>query len=287
MNAILVVALLTLPTQDERTERSATAVLDEAEAAFIDQEYERTILLVEATLARGPSLSIEERKRAYMLEGMSVAIARSPELAEPSFRMLLRLDPTFGLDPTAPPKILSPFKKVQAEEAALREQERAHARQKLSETVTLNVSIPDAVRGGQPVAVYVEISEGDARITGAAVQFRRRGKAEVSRFGLERQGTRWVTQIPGGLTASSEGFVLESWVTVDDGGGPLKSAGSPEAPFLTYVASGEVDDDTLFIGVAAGAGAVAGVALLGVGAWIGAQALLSPPQSELGIVRVP
>jgi hypothetical protein len=204
-------------------------------------EYDRVAELTTLALGR-TDLALADKLVAYALQGSALAITADPVDAEKPFRLLLRAEPQFVLPDATPPKILAVFRKVEAEERAIRAEFVAIERERLVATLKLEAVAPRRVRGGRTLRFEYRLRDSQGAVETVRVQYRRRGEAEFTSLPLARGDAGiWAGQIPGEWTASDIDFVLEYFVVAADDVGPLLMAGNSAAPQSLAVPAGQVD----------------------------------------------
>lgn len=192
-------------------------------------EYDQVLPLVQEVLSR-EGVPIEQTLDAYVLEGSCLAIMGNPIDAEGPFRRLLRGRPDFELPVDTPPKIMSVFRKVQAEERAIAEQMEALTRKRIIEGMSLSGEVPQELKGGRPVPLEFVLKDPSAAAQTVRVQYRKKGESAYSSLALQNDGSgRWRASIPGEWTANDNGAELELFVEALDKNGPLLTQGSATA----------------------------------------------------------
>ncbi|MCC7072257.1 MAG: hypothetical protein IT383_13095 [Deltaproteobacteria bacterium] len=246
---LLVVALATSPAALAGAPVPATSHLDNAElikrarAQFAELEYDAVLPLVTELLARGDAVPIDVRLDAYVLEGSCRAIVGDPIEAEKPFRALLRGRPDFELPRDTPPKIMSVFRKVQAEERAIVDEMRTLTRARHVREMELVGAHPSALQGGRPATFSYLLKDPNGAASAVRVQYRKQGEPAFSSLALLRDqvtGT-WRGVLPAEVTANPGGATLEFYVETADAAGPLLSAGSATAPLTAALTPGQVD----------------------------------------------
>jgi hypothetical protein len=232
-------------------------------------EYDQVLPLVQEVLKR-EGVPIELTLDAYVLEGSCLAIMGNPIDAEAPFRRLLRGRPDFELSEETPPKIISVFRKVQAEERAIAEQMEALTRRRVVSGMALLGEHPENLRGGRPVYFDYLLKDPTLAAQTVRVQYRRKGEPAYSSLALMRDDTgRWSGQIPGEWTANEGGVQLEMYIEALDKKGALVAAGTAAEPLRRDIAEGQVDRSapppmpawSMWVG----AGTTAALALAGAG----------------------
>lgn len=240
---VLSAGTLAQPATDEGSEAgtSSADTLAEAQALYDALEYDRVIPLTKQVLA-GEDVSREQKLQAYLLQGMSLAIVGDPVEAEGPFRLLLREDITFDLPDNTPPKILQAWRKVQAEERALYEEEEKMRIERISRQMEFRGEPPPTLEGGRPLRFHFGIKDPSSVIDGVRVLYRKQGEAGYSSLALKRgDDGGWVGAVPGEWTANEEGLVVELYLEADGLGRVLKRKGAPDAPLYVTVSSGTAE----------------------------------------------
>lgn len=86
----------------------SSAQLQEAEAAYVEVDFETTLRAAQTAIDSG-ELSPSELARAYELLGVSAVALGDPEAAREVFLRMLSIDPERQLDDTVPPRFRQPF----------------------------------------------------------------------------------------------------------------------------------------------------------------------------------
>lgn len=218
--------------------QSTTALLEKAQAAYSNQDYDQAVPLAEEVLRR-PDVPTEQKLDAYRLLGSSNAILADPQLAERSFRLLLRLKPDFALPVDTSPKIAGVFRKVQAEESALADQVATMGRARLVEQLELAGDLPRRAFGGYPIAISLRLKDPTGAVEAVRLPYRRTGQGEYSSVALARMPDgSWQGRVPGEATANPDGMKLEYFLETADRRGPLLQVGSPARPLTVDVTAG-------------------------------------------------
>lgn len=228
---------------------SAASPLDHAEllkrarAQYEQLEYEAVLPLVTELLARGDDVPVELRLDAYVLEGSCRAIVGDPIEAEKPFRALLRGRPDFELAADTPPKIMSVFRKVQAEERAIVVELRNLNRERHIREMDLTGQHPSKLVGGRPAVFAYQLKDPNGAATAVRVQYRKKGEPAFSSLALLRDDVtgKWKGMLAGEVTANQGGAELEFYVETTDQDGPLLTRGSAAAPLVAAIAPGQVD----------------------------------------------
>lgn len=201
-------------------------------------EYDQVIPLSAALLARD-DLTIDQRLEAYKLQGCAKAIVEDPVDAEKPFRLLLRARPDYALPASTTPKILSVFRKVQAEEQALARQLREVDRSRVISNLRLLGEVPKEAAGGRPLNFSYRLKDPTGAVEAIRLPYRRRGQKVFSSLALERSDAGdWRGAIPGEFTADPSGFTLEYYVETGDADGPLLTIGNALTPKTVAVTAG-------------------------------------------------
>lgn len=218
-------------------------LLARARAQYEQLEYEAVLPLVTELLARGDAVPIELRLDAYVLEGSCRAIVGDPIEAEKPFRALMRGRPDFELAADTPPKIMSVFRKVQAEERAIVFEMKKLNRARHISDMDLVGAHPAKLVGGRPAAFAYLLKDPSGVATAVRVQYRKKGEPTFSSLALLRDEVtgRWRGMLSGEVTANQGGAQLEFYVETSDQDGALLTRGSAAAPLVADIAPGLVD----------------------------------------------
>jgi hypothetical protein len=204
-------------------------------------EYDQVLPLVQEVLSRD-GVPIEEKLDAYVLEGSCLAVIGNTIDAEGPFRRLLRGRPDFDLPSDTPPKILSVFRKVQAEERAITEQMETLTRARTVKEMALLGEHPQNLKGGRPIVFDYVLKDPAVAAHTVRVQYRKKGEPAYSSLALQRGvAGYWRGQIPGEWTANDSGVVVEMYIETLDAKGPLLMVGSATQPMVRDIAPGQVD----------------------------------------------
>lgn len=233
-----------------------------------------------------PDAQIELRLDAHYLLGSAHAILGDIVAAEKQFRFLLRGRPDLDLDPETSPKILAIFRKVQAEERAIRAQVRELERAQTIAELELNSEVPETTTGGEPLVFTFRLRDRRGAVAAVSVAYRRPGETAYSSLALQLDEIgRWAGTIPGEATENEDGFSLEYFVaTRDREGESLLLHGNADEPWRLRVEPGTVSDARPlwarpWIWIAAGAAVIATVVGLMV-VYFQAIAVTSSPMGE-------
>ncbi len=230
------------PPRDPALASVSTAELMQRAKELHDQlEYDKVLPLVTEILTRGDAVPIDTQLDAYVLEGSCLAITGKPIDAEGPFRRLLRGRPDFDLPNDTPPKILSVFRKVQAEEQAIARQMEELTRKRIIKGMQLIGDVPDTLKGGRPIVFDYLLKDPALAVTTVRVQYRKKGETAYSSLALKSAEGRWRGRIPGEWTANEGGAQLQMYVETLDATGPLLTVGAAGAPVVRDIAPGEVD----------------------------------------------
>ena len=266
-------------------------LLKRARIQFEQLEYEAVLPLVAELLARGDAAPIELRLDAYVLEGSCRAIVGDPVEAEKPFRALLRGRPDFELPAETPPKIMSVFRKVQAEERAIVFEMGRLTRERHIREMDLIGAHPAEVTGGRAARFSYHLKDPNGAASAVRVQYRKRGEPSFSSLALLRDEAtgKWLGQLPGEVTANDGGTELEFYIETTDADGPLLTRGSAAQPLRAAIAPGQVDRSAPPPlppwAVWAGAGSTA--ALLAAGAGFGVGVIVVQQQYDAqGVLAV-
>lgn len=221
--------------------KDASTLLERAHALVADLEYQRALPLVERALA-ADSLGHEQKLSAYLLQAKCYAAVKDPLFAEKPFRLLLRANPSYELDPKTSPKIIAVFRKVQAEERAIRTQLAALERKRIIETISLQGALPEEAKGGLPLLFHFRLRDPTGAVDRIEVPYRRQGERSFSILALQvDEAGRWHGSIPGEWTSTDEGFDVQFLVRAVDRVGPLLTIGSEAAPRSLVVMPGQLE----------------------------------------------
>lgn len=271
------------------TTQSVSELMAAARQLNEQLEFDRVLPVVREVLSR-QGVSIEVQLDAYVLEGSCLAIIGNPIDAEGPFRRLLRGRPDFELPAETPPKIISVFRKVQAEERAIADQMEALTRKRIVERMSLRGDVPQALQGGRPLALDFILQDPSAAARSVRVQYRRQGDGAYSSLALSNDGSgRWRGAIPGEWTANDHGAQVELFVEAVDQKGPLLTRGSAAEPILRSISPGQVDLSgppplppwSVWVGV----GATAAIAAAGLGFGVGVSATQQAYDEQVNLAR--
>lgn len=269
-------------------EAEPAAALEAANEAFAALEFESVLAAAEQVLASDDA-TVDQRMDAYFLQGSALAVMGRGVDAETSFRYLLRGRPDFDVAENAPPKIVGVFRKVQAEERAIRTQVAELERRRVLESLALSGEPSDRPKGGVPIVFVYSVQDPTQSVSSVRVRYRRSTAGDFSSLALERgEGGQWHGQIPGEWTENDDGFELQYFTSTYDGAGSeLISEGTAAAPHKLQVEAGTIAQagpfyaQPWFWAVSAGA-------LLAVGAAVGTVIVVAtlPPASGLPVNRL-
>jgi hypothetical protein len=236
-------------------------------------EYDQIPPLAEAVLAADDATA-DEHLEARRFLGSALAIVADPVDAEPAFRLLLREKADFDLPDSTPPKIISVFRKVQAEEKALSTQLQAAQRARLAQSIRVLGDPPRTGQGGLPVHFSFRVRDVGGAVEVVRVPYRRAGQPTFSALALERTDDgAWKGQLPGDFTASPSGFSLQYFVEAADSVGRLAGVGTEVSPLVLVVSAGQVP--TARVRLPRWVAYLAGGLTLGLGAAGGSFGLLT------------
>ncbi|MEL6545889.1 MAG: hypothetical protein AAFQ82_14765, partial [Myxococcota bacterium] len=230
------------------------------------------------------NLESEMRIEAYLLKGSVLAILGDPVAAERPFRRLILLSPNYELADGTSPKIMGVFRKVQAEENAIREEARRFELARIIASLKVEGTAPERTQGGQPLEFQYKILDPQQSLDRVAIQYRREGDLAFSSLALQldKQGF-WRGTIPGEWTASPQGFVFQYFLSSFAADStPLIQSGSSSEPLELSIEAGEVDQGppfyrTFWFWSAVGAAVVA----TGIATYIAVEDARSLPDSDL------
>jgi hypothetical protein len=138
------------------------AQLEEAEAAYLDVDFERTLAASQAAIDSG-ELGPTELARAYELLGVSAAALGEPEVAQDCFLRMLSIDEDRELDDTVPPRLRGPF--MEARGTLTARPDRLTVEVVLARAYSaLRITLNDPFQMIQGVRVHVRV-EGDTEWT--------------------------------------------------------------------------------------------------------------------------
>lgn len=208
---------------------------------YNDLDFDRVVPYADAVIAN-QSVSAELQLDAYVLKGSALAIIGDPVEAETPFRLLLRSRPGFEFPPETAPKIVSVFRKVQAEERAIGQQLVALQRERVMKSLELSGEHPSAVVGGTPVVFTYVLKDPLRGVEAVSVRYRKAGERAYSSLALKSDGNDgWSGAIPADWTTNDAGFVLEYYFESKDSVGPLLVVGSAAEPRSAQVSPGAPD----------------------------------------------
>ncbi len=216
-------------------------VLSQARAALDALEFAQALVLADALVHR-PDATRPMQVEGYWLHGQAIAVVADPVEAEPSFRTLFRLEPTFEPAGDPGPKILAVFRKVQVEERRIADELARRAREELVAHLTLTGAGPDRVRGGRPAPFSYRLKDPTGAVDELKVAYRLKGStAPFSMLALERaEDGQYVGAVPGEVTANEGGAALEYFVEATDAKGRLVGQGDAAAPLTVELTAGRV-----------------------------------------------
>lgn len=136
----------------------ASAQLDDAEAAYLDVDFERTLNAAQAAINSG-ELEPGELARAYELLGVSAAALGDPDTARDCFLRMLSVDEERQLDDTVPPRLRAPF--MEARGALTARPDRLHVEVVLARAYSaLRVALTDPFEMIQGIRIHVRVEGG-------------------------------------------------------------------------------------------------------------------------------
>lgn len=259
--------------------------------ARAEREYEA--LELEAVLRTTSALSALDEVpdgvfvRAQVLRGGALAVLGRIVEAETPFRLVLRVRPGFDLPPDTPPKILTVFRKVQADERALAAELAEIRRQRLRAGLEVRPRLPDTHPGGLPLSVEVDVEDPARGVAQVVLSYRMGLTGSYDTLSLAREPAGpWRAVVAAERTASPDGVVMCWYVEARAADGALLTqVGRPDAPRVTEVTPGVPSDHaaitskwwfwTSVVAVVA-AGTVSAVVI--------ARSQASLPDSDLGAV---
>lgn len=229
------------PTADELKRSAVPELMEKVRALDRSLELDQLVPVAQELVSRADA-PLELKRDAWMMLGSALVILGDPVAAERPFTQMLRVSPGFELPSTVEPKVALVFRKVMAEERELARALAIAERADLSRSVTLTPVPLAASKGGQPVPFETAVVDPSQSVRVVRVAYRRRGEPAYSSLALVRdeQGTVWRATLAAGLTENEQGLTLEYYFEASDPQGPLKTAGTAEAPMTLDLAPGRV-----------------------------------------------
>ncbi|MBI3179665.1 MAG: hypothetical protein HYZ27_08375 [Deltaproteobacteria bacterium] len=250
--------------------KSTQALLTEAKALFDGLEYDKVIPAAEAVLARADA-NVEMKLDAHLLLGSSLAIVGRQVEAERAFRLLLRGRPDYELPAQTSPKIVAVFRKVQAEERTIAEQERELRRSRIMKELRLEMDLEQEAVGGRPLIFEAKLRDPGRAVEEMRLHYRRAPSDPFSILALKGNDAGvWHAEIPGEWTENDQGFVLEYFLTTHQiDGTDLLKRGDAISPLKIPISPGTVSENRPYYKSPWFWAAVVGAAVsLGVGTWV-------------------
>jgi hypothetical protein len=178
---------------------------------------------------------------AYRLQASALAGSDQASEAERPFRMVLRLKPDFELPAQTKPKIMSVFRKVQAEEKELLRQSQALTRARVVQNMALVGEPPAKAYGGYPVRFDFRLKDPTGAVDSVVIPYRHVGQVPYSTVALARdEAGAWKGALAGDVTANEQGLLLEYYVETRDKNGALVTMGTEKDPLRLEVTPGMV-----------------------------------------------
>jgi hypothetical protein len=279
------------PASEDLKGLSNDELLKKAKALYDQLEYDQVLPYVEQLLGRGDGVPSNIRLDAFLLQGSCYAIVRDPIEAEKPFRALLRVRPDFEMPADTPPKIMGVWRKVEAEERAIREETDKALRAKIINDMAIVGEHPTAVKGGRAVSFNYLVKDPALAVKVVRVQYRKKGEPAYSSLALLRDEAtgHWRAQVPGEWTANDSGATMEFFVETLDDKGPLVVAGNAAAPLIAELAAGQVDRSSppplppwaVFVG----AGTTGALLVAGAGFGAGMQVVQQQYDAQKNLAR--
>jgi hypothetical protein len=212
-----------------------------ARAAYEAQDQQRTLALL-APLLASATLDDHDRATALRLAGCAHMVLEDRPAAVAAFRASFAFEPDAALEPPLASSIdaRSLFEVARGEwRAALVNEMEDHAAELAQ--LALDVRAPGHARGGQPIAIAVEVSGPTQLLSRVELSYRRRGQGTFTLLSHRLAPTVTSAQfvIAAEATDSARPFVLEYHVTLRHPTGfDLRRAGDPDHPRLIAIAAG-------------------------------------------------
>lgn len=262
------------------------SLLKEAHKLYGELEYDRVVPIAEQILEI-KGTTIQQKLDAYLLKGSCLAILGQTLEAEKTFRLLLRVEPSFDVKANVSPKILAVLRKVQHEERALAEQLQALERQRIIAQLAISGLPPNSAIGGQPIAFELDVTDPFGAVHAVSLRYRRIIENAYSSLALQRDDRgMWISKIPAEWTANDGGFQMEYFIsTADLQGRELITSGTAQAPHRIEISSGTIPSDPFYTST----WFWIGTAALVVGSAVGGFFIFrdsSAPATDLGTINV-
>jgi hypothetical protein len=262
------------------------SLLRDAHKLYGELEYDRVVPIAEQIL-QIKDTTIQQKLDAYLLKGSCLAILGQTLEAEKTFRLLLRIEPSFDVKASVSPKILSVLRKVQHEERVLAEQLQALERQRIIAQLAINGLPADRATGGEPILFEIEVNDPSGAVSAVSLRYRRIIENAYSSLALQRDDRGlWVSKIPAEWTANDGGFQMEYFIsTADLKGRELITSGTAESPHRIEISSGDIPGDPFYTSTWFWLGTAALVAGASVGGFFIFRDNAGPP-TDLGTIPV-
>lgn len=242
---------------------SVEELLRVASEAYESLDYEVSLELANAALQK-QAITDEQRVKAYELKAGSNAVMGRPEEAQKDYRLLIRLRPGFHPPDGSPPKIMGAWNVVEAEEALIRNTVRQAERDRLVQSISVEVVAPVVHPGGRALDVRVHLTDPLGGVKQLVLAYRTQQGAEYSTLPFVKKGATFLAHFPSSQTASATGMQLEYAVLARDASGDLLlSVGDVSNPRAITITPGQVPTTPLWrqpvflVVMAAGASGVA------------------------------
>ena len=142
---------------------AAQDALADAEAAYLDVDFERTLSEAQGAIESG-ELGPTELARAYELLGVSAAALGDADTARDCFLRMLSIDEERQLDDTVPPRLRAPFMEARGELTA--RADRLGVEVVIARAYSaLRVTLTDPFEMIQGIRVHVRVEGGDGEWT--------------------------------------------------------------------------------------------------------------------------
>jgi hypothetical protein len=272
------------PKEAPATSGGAIAgLLSRAHQRFEALEYDESASLASSVLSR-EDVTPEQRADALLLLGSSLAIIGQPIEAEKAFRSLLDLRPEQDLPKDSPFKILTVFRKVQADQRAKLEAAKKAELERRIGGLKLE-GAPSPARGGEPIDFAYRLVDPTSLAGGVTVMYRRKGNDPYAAAPLQlRPDGTWHVELAADPTTRDRDVRLDYFVSVfDRDGHPVRDFSSSDRPSSLFVDAelGPFYERAWFWIV------VGGLAAAGGAAFFLTRHNTSPPSTDLGDVPFP
>jgi hypothetical protein len=240
----IVLALLALSgvLADARDAAAEDARVHAAREAYIAQQLERTIELVDGVLTM-TTLDEHDRASALRLAGCAYMVLGDRTTAVAKFRESFGLEPDASLERhlASSPDARSLFEIARGEwRAALVSEMEDHAADIAK--VQIEPRVPNAARGGTPVDLDFRIEDPARLVSRVELSYRRRGQDAFTRASERFTGqvTPLRFTIPSDLTESADPFLFDYYVTLRHHSGfDLKRYGDADHPHAIAISAGQ------------------------------------------------